>query len=136
MDVNNPTYERYRITEHRITLKDSLWQASIEPKSFGYLNIYPQTLRQTHGAFKEQPDSVFTCVFDLDMEIRIESRSVTSLPVLVASIVGLKIFLYRIIDQVFPLIKEKTKVTELIHNLYNVKSHELDSLNSIKPAPT
>ena len=64
------------------------------------------------------------------MEIKIEGRAVTSLPVLVASIVGLKIFLYRIIDQVFPLIQEKTRVTELIHNLYNVKAHELNNSSS------
>lgn len=134
LNVNNPTYERYRITEHRATLKDSLWEASVEPKKFSYLNIYPSSLRDTAEVFAEHPDTVFTCVFDLDMEIKIESRSVKSLPVLVAAIVGLKIFFYRIIDQVFPLIQEKSKVTELIHNLFNVKAHELENSDSDKSA--
>ena len=97
------------------------------PKSFGYINIYAHTLRETAENFREDKDTIFTCVFDMDMEIRIESRAVTSLPVMVASIVGLKIFLYRIIEQVFPTIQEKTRVSELIQNLYNIKADELNN---------
>ena len=37
-----------------------------------------------------------------------------------ATIFGLKVFFFNVLNQWLPVLQEKTKIRELIHNLYNV----------------
>ena len=93
--------ERYRITEHQVTLVDSLWQTSMEPHKFKFVNVDPNSLRETPAYFAE-PNATFSVIFDLGIEVSVEHRRVTSIPVLVATVVGIKVFFYRMISMWLP----------------------------------
>lgn len=78
-------------------------------------------------------DAVFSAVFDLDINVTIESRKVTSITVLIATIVGVKIFFNNVIDLWLPILQEKTKIGELINNLYHIEADKnpSPSLNKV-----
>ena len=73
--IDNPKHERYRIIEHLLTLKDYLWSDSVKPNKISFFNIYAHSLRPKISVFADGDETIFSCIFDLDMEIRVETRT-------------------------------------------------------------
>lgn len=64
--------------EHRVSLEDDLSQILTEPSEFKYINLDRGSRFEV--AVGAEKDAYFTYLFDLSQEIRIEKRTVTSLP--------------------------------------------------------
>lgn len=92
------------------------------------------SIRETPDYFTED-NAVFTVIFDLDINVMVESRTVTSLSVLVSTIVGVKIFFDNIIGLWLPTLQKKTQVRELIENLYHVDANDSITTNKITTPP-
>ena len=78
--------------ESRVSLTDDVIQLFTEPKTFSYLNFHQESfLDPIAGYSKETHHHAF--LFDLTVEVKIQSRVVNSLSGIFGEILGIKDFI-------------------------------------------
>lgn len=95
------------------------------------MNINVNSANEVPEYFADK-DAIFCATFDLDINVVIESRRVTSITVLISTIVGVKIFFHNCLDLFLPILQEKTKIRELMNHLYHVEDDGDSSPHSNK----
>ena len=92
LDPKKALLERLNLIEARVSLTDDVIQLFTEPKTFSYLNFQQESFLELAGGYsKETHHHAF--LFDLTVEVKIQSRVVNSLSGIFGEIVGIKDFI-------------------------------------------